>query len=82
MLERAASEYAVVLVNLGTPDEPTVPAVQRYLKQFLSDQRVVDYPAILWQCILRGIILPFRGRRFGGSKARRCGSSLSVKPKH
>ena len=63
MLERAASEYAVVLVNLGTPDEPTVPAVQRYLKQFLSDQRVVDYPAILWQCILRGIILPFRGRR-------------------
>lgn len=55
--------YAVVLVNLGTPDEPTVPAIQRYLKQFLSDQRVVDYPAILWQCILRGIILPFRGRR-------------------
>ncbi|RVU40518.1 ferrochelatase [Rheinheimera riviphila] len=55
--------YAVVLVNLGTPDEPTVPAIQRYLQQFLSDQRVVDYPAILWQCILRGIILPFRGRR-------------------
>jgi ferrochelatase len=54
---------AVVLVNLGTPDEPTVPAVRRYLKQFLSDKRVVDYPAWLWQCILRGIILPFRGRR-------------------
>lgn len=63
MLERAVSEYAVVLVNLGTPDAPTVPAIQRYLKQFLSDRRVVDYPAILWQCILRGIILPFRGRR-------------------
>ncbi len=62
-LELPLSKYAVVLVNLGTPDEPTVPAVQRYLKQFLSDQRVVDYPAILWQCILRGIILPFRGRR-------------------
>lgn len=56
-------QYAVVLINLGTPDEPTVPAIQRYLKQFLSDQRVVDYPAILWQFILRGIILPFRGRR-------------------
>lgn len=63
MLDNKLSEYAVVLVNLGTPDEPTVPAVQRYLKQFLSDQRVVDYPAALWQLILRGIILPFRGRR-------------------
>ncbi len=62
-LELPFAKYAVVLVNLGTPDEPTVPAVRRYLKQFLSDQRVVDYPAILWQCILRGIILPFRGRR-------------------
>lgn len=57
------SRYAVLLVNLGTPDEPTVPAVRRYLKQFLSDQRVVDYPKPLWQLILRGIILPFRGRR-------------------
>lgn len=63
MLHNKLAEYAVVLVNLGTPDEATVPAVQRYLKQFLSDQRVVDYPAVLWQCILRGIILPFRGRR-------------------
>jgi len=53
----------VLLVNLGTPDEPTVPAVRRYLKQFLSDSRVVDYPWPLWQLILRGIILPFRGRR-------------------
>jgi len=57
------SRYVVLLVNLGTPDEPTVPAVRRYLKQFLSDQRVVDYPKPLWQLILRGIILPFRGRR-------------------
>lgn len=63
MLHNKLADYAVVLVNLGTPDEATVPAVQRYLKQFLSDQRVVDYPAPLWQLILRGIILPFRGRR-------------------
>lgn len=63
MLHNKLADYAVVLVNLGTPDEATVPAVQRYLKQFLSDQRVVDYPAVLWQFILRGIILPFRGRR-------------------
>ncbi len=63
MLHNKLADYAVVLVNLGTPDEATVPAVRRYLKQFLSDQRVVDYPAPLWQLILRGIILPFRGRR-------------------
>ena len=63
MLHNKLADYAVVLVNLGTPDEAIVPAVQRYLKQFLSDQRVVDYPAVLWQFILRGIILPFRGRR-------------------
>jgi len=63
MLNNKLAEYAVVLVNLGTPDEATVPAVRRYLKQFLSDKRVVDYPAPLWQLILRGIILPFRGRR-------------------
>ena len=35
---------AVVLVNLGTPDAPTAPAVRRYLKQFLSDPRVVEIP--------------------------------------
>jgi len=57
------SEYAVVLVNLGTPAEPEVPAIQAYLKQFLSDKRVVDYPDIFWQPLLRGIILPFRSRK-------------------
>lgn len=63
MSEQCGRNRAVVLVNLGTPDEPSVSAVRRYLKQFLSDQRVVDYPPLLWQCILRGIILPLRGRR-------------------
>ncbi len=50
----------VLLVNLGTPDAPTSAAVKRYLKQFLSDKRVVDVPDLFWQPILRGIILPFR----------------------
>ena len=38
----------VLLVNLGTPDAPTPAAVKRYLKQFLSDKRVVDVPRIIW----------------------------------
>ncbi|WP_274371167.1 ferrochelatase [Morganella morganii] len=53
----------VLLVNLGTPDAPETPAVKRYLKQFLSDPRVVDVSPLLWQCILRGIVLPFRSPR-------------------
>ncbi|MEO7579749.1 MAG: ferrochelatase [Massilia sp.] len=51
---------AVVLVNLGTPDAPTRKAVRRYLKEFLSDPRVVEIPRLLWWCILHLIILPFR----------------------
>ena len=53
----------VLLVNLGTPDAPETPAVKRYLKQFLSDPRVVDVSPLLWQCILRGIVQPFRSPR-------------------
>ncbi|MBE5251011.1 MAG: ferrochelatase [Enterobacterales bacterium endosymbiont of Blomia tropicalis] len=53
----------VLLVNLGTPDAPTTPAVKRYLKQFLSDPRVVDTPRWLWWPILTGVVLPFRSPR-------------------
>ena len=51
---------AIVLVNLGTPDAPTRAAVKRYLKQFLSDPRVVEIPRLVWWFILNLIILPFR----------------------
>lgn len=57
------SKTAVVLVNLGTPDAPTPRAVRRYLKQFLSDPRVVEIPRAIWWFILNGIILPFRSRK-------------------
>jgi ferrochelatase len=53
----------VLIVNLGTPDAPTPSAVRRYLAQFLSDRRVVEIPPILWQPILRGIILNVRPRK-------------------
>ncbi len=56
----AAPRIGVLLVNLGTPDAPDARSVRRYLAEFLSDRRVVEIPAILWQPILRGIILRTR----------------------
>ena len=50
----------VLLCNLGTPDAATAPAVRRYLAQFLSDDRVVEIPKLLWWPILHGIILRLR----------------------
>src|SRR5262245_15112633 len=51
---------AVLLVQLGTPDEPTAPALRRYLKQFLSDPRVIEAPRLLWWLILHLRILRTR----------------------
>jgi ferrochelatase len=53
----------VLLVNLGTPESPTAPAVRRYLRQFLWDPRVVEYPRVLWWLVLNGIILLLRPAR-------------------
>lgn len=58
-----APKVGVLLVNLGTPDAPTPSAVKRYLKQFLSDRRVVEIPPLIWQPILRGIILNTRPKK-------------------
>jgi ferrochelatase len=57
------SKVAVLLINLGTPDSPEPAAVRRYLGQFLSDRRVVEIPPILWQPILRGVILTTRPKK-------------------
>jgi ferrochelatase len=51
---------AVLLVNLGTPDEPTAPALRRYLREFLWDPRVVEIPRFVWWPILHGLILTTR----------------------
>lgn len=56
-------KIGVLLANLGTPDAPTPAAVKRYLRQFLSDKRVVDTPRLLWWPLLRGVILPIRAPR-------------------
>jgi ferrochelatase len=59
----ASPKIGVLVAQLGTPDAPTPAAVRRYLQEFLSDPRVIDYPPILWQVILRGIILNTRPRK-------------------
>lgn len=56
-------KIGVLLVNLGTPDDASPKAVKRYLAEFLSDKRVVEIPALLWQPILRGIILNTRPKK-------------------
>src|SRR5438094_7268280 len=53
----------VLLIQLGTPDAPTTPALRRYLRQFLSDPRVIEAPRLLWWFILHLRILPTRPRR-------------------
>ena len=53
----------IVLANLGTPDAPTPGAVRRYLRQFLSDRRVIEVPPLIWKIILNLFILPFRPKR-------------------
>lgn len=59
----AKPKVTIILANLGTPDEPTVPAVRQFLKQFLSDQRVIEIPKPIWQIILNLFVLPFRPKR-------------------
>ncbi len=56
-------DTALVLVNLGTPDTPTPGAVRAYLREFLSDRRVVDLPRWLWGPLLNLVILPLRSHR-------------------
>ena len=62
-VSKAALRTAVLYCNLGTPDEPTAPALRRYLAEFLSDQRVVEIPRLLWLAILHGIILRIRPKK-------------------
>lgn len=68
-----AARTAVLLCNLGTPDEPTAPALRRYLAEFLGDQRVVEIPRFVWMLILHGIILRVRPKK---SAAKYAGKSV------
>jgi ferrochelatase len=61
--EKVERGIGVLLVNLGTPDAPDAKAVRRYLKQFLTDPRVIEKRGLFWKLILNGVILPIRSRR-------------------
>jgi ferrochelatase len=56
----AADRIGVLIVNLGTPDSPSYFAVQRFLREFLSDRRVIDTSRLIWLPLLYGLVLPFR----------------------
>ncbi|MFN3233292.1 MAG: ferrochelatase [Alphaproteobacteria bacterium] len=58
-----SGRIGVLLIALGTPDAATPEAVKRFLKQFLSDRRVIELPPLLWQPILRGIVLNVRPKK-------------------
>jgi len=60
---RHQPKVGILLANLGTPDAPTGQALRRYLKQFLSDRRVVEIPRLLWWLILNVIILNLRPKK-------------------
>jgi ferrochelatase len=61
----AHGRTGVLLVNLGTPDATDAASVRRYLKEFLSDKRVIERDDLKWKLVLNGIILRFRPRRKG-----------------
>jgi protoporphyrin/coproporphyrin ferrochelatase len=59
----ATPAIGVLLVNLGTPDAAEPPAVRRYLKEFLTDPRVIENNTLFWRALLNGLVLPVRSRR-------------------
>lgn len=61
----SAGRLGVLLINLGTPDGTDTPSVRRYLREFLSDRRVIEANPVLWSLVLNFIILPFRARKSG-----------------
>jgi ferrochelatase len=61
--EIPSAKIGVLLINLGTPNAPEPGAVKLYLKEFLSDPRVVEIPQLVWQPILRGVILNTRPKK-------------------
>ena len=65
-----SGRVGVLLVNLGSPDAPDVPSVKRFLGEFLSDTRVIEIPAVLWQPILKLLILNLRPRTTAANYAK------------
>ncbi len=62
-MSKTTPKTAIILVNLGTPDAPTPQAVRTYLREFLSDRRVIEIPALIWQVILNVFVLTTRPKK-------------------
>lgn len=67
---KAGADSGVLLINLGTPDAPSAQAVRRYLREFLSDVRVIDLPRIIWLPILYLLVLVFRPKKVARNYAK------------
>lgn len=65
--EVAFGRTGVLLVNLGTPDATDYWSMRRYLKEFLSDRRVIEVPRLIWWPILNGIVLTTRPKKSGAA---------------
>src|SRR5450755_2672104 len=79
--QAAAQRTGILVVNLGTPDAPSYFAVQRYLREFLGDRRVIDTSRLIWLPLLYALILPLRPLRTARKYRRiwlREGSPLAV----
>ena len=61
--ENPAEIPVVLLVNLGTPESPRPRDIRRFLREFLSDRRVIELHPLIWKPVLEGVILPFRPSR-------------------
>lgn len=80
-----AARVGILLINLGTPEAPTASAVRPYLKEFLSDRRVVEIPRAVWWPILNGVILNTRPKKSAEKYAsiwRADGSPLKIYTEH
>ena len=62
---RSAGRIGVLIANLGTPDATDFWSMRRYLKEFLSDKRVIEENTLIWKLVFNGIILTLRPRRKG-----------------
>ena len=67
LAESPKRKTAVLLVNLGTPDGTDYWPMRRYLSEFLSDRRVIEWPVAIWQPILQGIVLSTRPKKSGAA---------------
>lgn len=79
-LPHPSGKVGVLLVNLGTPEAPTAAALRPYLRQFLSDPRVIEVPRLIWALILNLFILPFRPAKSAHAYARIWDTTRNASP--